>query len=161
MYRGLSAKVRRTVREGTADHPAWAADCPLNPAEPAEANPEKQTVRGDYADSPPGTRGPSARCCGLSETTSNQNSKPKQIETKGEQEHKEHPTNRRPTDRPGPPRGPSAPHGQSKKMLDLEGQLPQIIIGFPKWLKLWRKGFGDLKSITQGCLANHRESRIL
>jgi hypothetical protein len=55
-------------------------------------------------------------------------------------------------------------------MPDLEGQLPQIIIGFPKRLKLWRQGFGDLKSVTQGCYSpkifppnslNHRESRIL
>jgi hypothetical protein len=47
---------------------------------------------------------------------------------------------------------------------------PQIIIGFPKRLKLWRQGFGDLKSVTQGCYSpkilppnslNHRESRIL
>jgi hypothetical protein len=168
--RGPSANVQRTVREGTADRPAWAADCPLNPTEPPEANPEKRTVRGEHADCPPGTHGPSARYCGLSETTSNQNSKPKWIETKGEQEHEEHPTNRQPADRPQPPRGPSAPHGQSRKMLDLEGQLPQIIIGFPKRLKLWRQGFGDLKSITQGCYSpkilppnspNHRESRIL
>jgi hypothetical protein len=49
-------------------------------------------------------------------------------------------------------------------MPDLEGQLPQIIIGFPKRLKLWRQGFGDLKSVTQGCKIlppnslNHRES---
>jgi hypothetical protein len=37
-------------------------------------------------------------------------------------------------------------------------------------LKLWRQGFGDLKSVTQGCYSpkilplnslNHRESRIL
>jgi hypothetical protein len=38
-----------------------------------------------------------------------------------------------------------------QKQPDPESQLPQIIIGFPKRLKLWRKGFGDLKSVTQGC----------
>jgi hypothetical protein len=58
---GPSAKVPRTVRTGMADHPAWAADCPLKPTEPLEANPEKWTVRGEHADCPPGTRGLSAR----------------------------------------------------------------------------------------------------
>jgi hypothetical protein len=57
-----------------------------------------------------------------------------------------------------------------QKTHDPESQLSQIIIGFPKRLKLWRQGFGDLKSITQGCYIpkilpsnslNHRESRIL
>jgi hypothetical protein len=48
---------------------------------------------------------------------------------KGEQEHEEHPTNTRGADRP---RGTD----RAKKQLDLEGQLPQIIIGFPKRLKL-------------------------
>jgi hypothetical protein len=55
-------------------------------------------------------------------------------------------------------------------MPDPESQLPQIIIGFPKRLRLWRQGFGDLKSVTQGCYSpkilppnslKHRESRIL
>jgi hypothetical protein len=59
--RGLSANVPRTVRIGTADRPAWAADCPLKPTEPPVANPEKRTVRGVHADCPPGTRGLSAQ----------------------------------------------------------------------------------------------------
>jgi hypothetical protein len=59
--RGLSANVPRTVRTGTADHPAWAADCLLKPTEPPVANSEKRTVRGEHADCPPGTRGLSAR----------------------------------------------------------------------------------------------------
>jgi hypothetical protein len=54
--RGLSAKVPRTVRIGTADRPAWAADCLLKPIEPPVANHEKWTVRGEHADRPPGTR---------------------------------------------------------------------------------------------------------
>jgi hypothetical protein len=58
--RGLSAKVPRTVCTGTADRPAWAADCPLKLTEPPVANPEKRTVRGEHADCPPGTRGLSA-----------------------------------------------------------------------------------------------------
>jgi hypothetical protein len=58
--RGLSAKVPRTVRMGTMDHSAWAADCSLKPPEPPVANPEKRTVRREHADRPPGTRGLSA-----------------------------------------------------------------------------------------------------
>jgi hypothetical protein len=65
---GLSARATQTVRQGTtdcpqrlADRPAWAADCPLKPTEPPEANLEKRTVRGEHADCPPGTRGLSAR----------------------------------------------------------------------------------------------------
>jgi hypothetical protein len=53
-YRGLSAPVLRTVRPK-------ATDRPLNPTEPAVANPEKRTVRGEHADCPPGTRGLSAQ----------------------------------------------------------------------------------------------------
>jgi hypothetical protein len=55
--RRLSAEVPQTVHTGTADCPAWAADCPKKPTEPPVANPEKRTVRGEHADRPPGTRG--------------------------------------------------------------------------------------------------------
>jgi hypothetical protein len=120
--RGPSAKVPRTVRTGTAGHPAWAADCPLKPTEPREANPEKRTVRGSTrtvrqapADCPPDTRGPS-------ETSPNQNSKTQRIENEGEQEHEEHTTNSQVADRPPHARGLSAPCGQSRKLLDREGQ---------------------------------------
>jgi hypothetical protein len=58
--RGLSAKVPRTPRTGTANRPAWVADCLLKPIEPPVANSEKRTVRGEHADCPPGTRGLSA-----------------------------------------------------------------------------------------------------
>jgi hypothetical protein len=130
--RGPSANVPRTVRAGTADRPAWAADCLLKPTEPPEANPVKRTVRGEHADCLPGTRGPSASCCGPSETLSNKNSKTRRIETKCEQEHEEHGANTSGADRPPGGRGPSARRGQSRKTPDLESQLPQIIIGFPK-----------------------------
>jgi hypothetical protein len=113
--RGPSANVPRTVRTGTADCPAWAADYPLKPTEPPDANHEKRTVRGEHADCPLGTRGPSARCCGPSETSSNQNSKTRRIEMKDEQEHEEHLPNSCGADRPLGCRGPSARHGQSRK----------------------------------------------
>jgi hypothetical protein len=159
----------RTVRANPADCPALRREASVKAHRPNKSNPRKRTVRGEHADCPPRTRGPSARCCGPSETPSNQNSKSRRIKTKDEQEHEELPTNRTRADRPLTPGGPSAPSGQNREMPDLEGQLPQIIIGFPKWLKLWRQGFGELKSVTQGCYSpkilppnslNRRESRI-
>jgi hypothetical protein len=106
--RGPSAPTPRTVRP-------YAADRPIKQTEPPEAHREHgpsagstRTVRQEPADRPPNTRGPS-------ETSSNENSKPRQIETKGEQEHEEHETNTRGADRPPGRRGPSARHGQSRK----------------------------------------------
>jgi hypothetical protein len=110
---GPSDCLPRTVRTGTVDRPAWVANCPLNPTEPPVANPEKWTIRGKHADCPPGTRGPSARCCGLSKTTSNQISKSKRIEREDKQEHEEHAKNTMRADRPPDPRGPSARHEQN------------------------------------------------
>jgi hypothetical protein len=72
-----------------------------------------RTIRGEHADCPPGTRGPSARCYGLSKTTSNQSPKPKWIESKDKQEHEEHAKNIVLADRPLGPRGPSARHEQN------------------------------------------------
>jgi hypothetical protein len=119
---GLSARATRTVRQCTADclH-RYGGPSGLGRGLSVKANrttkskPEKRTVHGEHADRPLGTRGPSAHCCGLSETSSNQNSKPRRIETKGEQEHEEHPTNTCGADRPPGRRGPSARHGQSRK----------------------------------------------
>jgi hypothetical protein len=59
--RGPSGRVPRTVRTLAADCPARAADRPLKRTEPPVANLEKRTVRGEHADCPPGTRGPSTR----------------------------------------------------------------------------------------------------
>jgi hypothetical protein len=129
---GPSTNVPRTVRTGTADRPAWAADCPLKQTGPPVANPEKQTVRGEHANCPPGTRGLYRRCCGPSETSSNQSSKPKRIESEAEQEHEEHTTNSARADRLLPPRGLSALHGQTQKQPDLESQHLQSITGSPK-----------------------------
>jgi hypothetical protein len=145
---GPSGHEGRTVHTGHADRPAccrglsahtprtvwpYAADRPKKQTEPPETTPNNgpsagstRTVRQAPMDRPPGTRGPS-------ETCPNKNSKPRRIETKGEQEHEEHPKNRNDADCPPGPRGPSARCGQSRKLHDPEGQLPQIIIGFPKW----------------------------
>jgi hypothetical protein len=110
---GPSGRVPRTVRTLAADCPASAADRPLKRTEPLVANLEKRTVRGEHADCPPGTRGPSALCCGLSETSHNQNSKPQRIKSEAEQEHEEHGTNSHVADCPPPTRGLSSPCGQS------------------------------------------------
>jgi hypothetical protein len=67
-----------------------------------------RTVRQAPSDRPPSTRRPS-------QTSSNQNSKPRRIEMKGQKEHEEHLTNTRDADRPPGRRGLSARHGQSKK----------------------------------------------
>jgi hypothetical protein len=127
---GLSGQVGRTVRKGCADCPAGYHG--LSALLPRTVRPEPRTVRKRHqnhmrctannrpsagstrtirqapADRPPSTHGPS-------ETSSNQNSKPRRIETKGEQEHEEHLTNTRGADRPPGRRGPSARHGQSRK----------------------------------------------
>jgi hypothetical protein len=123
-YRGPSAPTLRTVRPYAADHS-------LNHTEPTEATHEPRTVRGKHADFPPGTRGPSALCCGPSETPSNQNSKSRQIEMKGEQEHEEHGTNPSGADRPPGPRGPSARCGQSRKRPTPKVNSPKSSSDFP------------------------------
>jgi hypothetical protein len=144
---GPSGQEGRTVRTGHADCPAccrglsahsprtvwpYTVDRPKKQTEPPEMTPNNgpsagstRTVRQAPADRPPGTRGPY-------ETSPNENSKPRRIETKGEQQHEEHGKNTLLANCPPSPRGLSAPHGQNRKQPDLEGQLPQIIIGFPK-----------------------------
>jgi hypothetical protein len=72
------------------------------------------------------------RSSGLSETYSNQSSKPKRIKSEAEQEHEEHAMNSQVADRPPHARGLSAPCGQNQKQLDLESQHLQSITGSPK-----------------------------
>jgi hypothetical protein len=62
----------------------------------------------------------------------NQNFKTQRIENESEQEHEEHTTNSHAADRPPHARELSAPCGQSRKLLDLEGQHFQSITGSPK-----------------------------
>jgi hypothetical protein len=61
-----------------------------------------------------------------------QKPKAKQIENKDQQEHDEHAKNTVPADCPPGTHGLSAPHVQRQKLLDPEGQLLQLITGFPK-----------------------------
>jgi hypothetical protein len=129
--RGLSGLLPRTVRANPADRPALAADRPLNHTEPTEATHEPRTVRGEHADCPPGTRGPSALCCGPSETPSNRKPKSRRIETKDEQEHEEHGTNPSGGDCPPGPRGPSARRGQSRKCPTPKVNSPKSSSDFP------------------------------
>jgi hypothetical protein len=121
--RGPSGLLPRTVCTHTANCPALRRGPSEKATRTSRDDPEYWIVRGEHADCPPGTHGPSARCCGLSETTSNQSSKPKRIESKDEQEHEEHAKNTVFADRPPGPRGPSARH---------ESQHSQSIIGSPK-----------------------------
>jgi hypothetical protein len=107
-YRGLSAPLLRTVRpepRTVRKRHQNHQRCTANNGPSAGST---RTVRQAPPDRPPSTRG-------LSETSSNQNSKPWRIETKGEQEHEEHLTNTRGADRPPGRRGPSARHRQSRK----------------------------------------------
>jgi hypothetical protein len=154
--RGLSAHTPRTVRPCTADRP-------LKRTEPPEPTRAKRTVREGQADRPLLKLGPSAN-----RLQRKPKATPDRNETK--QEHEEH---RDELERHGLSAWSSWTVRQvrtEQKTHDPESQLPQIIIRFPKRLKLWRQGFGDLKSITQGCYIpnilppnslNHRESRIL
>jgi hypothetical protein len=123
--RGLSAHTPRTVRPCAADRPKKQTEPPETTPNNGPSVGSTRTVRQAPADRPPGTRGPS-------KTSPNENSKPRRIKTKGEQEHEDHPMNRDGADCPPGPRGPSARCGQSRKLHEPEGQLPQIIIGFPK-----------------------------
>jgi hypothetical protein len=122
--RGLSAPLPRTVRPR-------AADCPLKQTEPPVANPEKRTVGGEHADRPPGTRGLSAP---LLRTVRNF----VQLKLKTKTDRKRSRARTRRTHDEHCSRGPSAtsglsvPHGQRQKLLDPEGQLPQLITRSPK-----------------------------
>jgi hypothetical protein len=162
-YRGLSARVRWTVRPGPRTVRKIQQNLQQRTPKNGLSAGSTRTVRQAPADCP-------CLCCGPSETSSNQNSKPKQIESEAEQEHEEHSTNTALVDRPPQPCGLFVPHGQRQKLLDPEGQLPQLITESPKWYKLLRQGFGDMISIKQGCYTpkplppnslNHRELRIL
>jgi hypothetical protein len=127
--RGQFGQVPRTVRKGHADRSAGGHGPSVKDNRTTRTDPRK-------TDRPRRPGGPSARVpdrpllsSDRPRTSCNENLKPNQIESKGTQEHDEHATNTQPADHPPPPRGPSAPHGQSRKLLDPEGQLSQSITG--------------------------------
>jgi hypothetical protein len=124
-YRGLSAPLPQTVRPEPRTVRKWQQNLQRRTSYNGPSAWSMRTVRQAPADCPPCTRGPS-------ETSPNQNSKTLRIESEAEQEHEEHTTNTHGADRPPGPRGPSARHGQSRKLLDPEGQLLHSITGSPK-----------------------------
>jgi hypothetical protein len=124
-YRGLSAPLSRTVRPEPRTVRKSNQNLQRRTANNGPSAGSTRTIRQAPADCPPSTRGPS-------ETSPNKNSKTPRIESEAEQEHEKHATNTPGVDRPPGPRGPSARHGQSKKLLDLEGQHLQSITRSPK-----------------------------
>jgi hypothetical protein len=123
--RGLSAHTPRTVRPYAADRPKKHTEPPETTPNSGPSTGSTRTVRQAPADRPP-----AAADCPKPCPTKTQSHYGSKDET--EQEHEEHGNNTLLVDRPPTPRGPSAPRGQNRKQPDLEGQLPQIIIGFPK-----------------------------
>jgi hypothetical protein len=123
-YRGLSAPLPRTVRPEPRTVRKRQQNLQRRTAYNGPSAGSTRTVRSAPVDCPPGTRGPS-------ETLPNQNLKPRRVENSDEQEHKEHAMNTHGADRPPGPRGLSARHGQSRKLLDPESQHSQSIIGSP------------------------------
>jgi hypothetical protein len=161
--RGQSGQVPRTVCKGHADRPAGGHGPSVKDNRTTRTDPRK-------TDRPRRSGGPSAWVSDRPLLKLGPSANQLQRKPKTKPDRKQRRARARQTRDEHATRGPSAAHGQSRKLLDLEGQLPQIIIEFPKQLKLWRQGFGDLKSVTQGCYSpkilppnslNHRESRIL
>jgi hypothetical protein len=140
--RGRFGLLPRTVRTHTRTIRPCATDRPKRQTEPPETTPNNgpsvgstRTVRQAPADRPPGTRGPS-------ETSPNENSKPRRIETKGEQEHEEHPMNRDGADCPPGPRGPSARCRKSRKRTTPKVNSPKSSSDFPTSRSYKDKGLG-------------------
>jgi hypothetical protein len=111
--RGPSGCVPWTVRTGTADRPAWAADCPLKPTEPPEENPEKWTVREEQANCPLGTRGLSVR-----HTRTVRNFSQPKLENTTDRKRSRSRTRRTRDEQPG--RGPSATRSRTVRALRTE-----------------------------------------
>jgi hypothetical protein len=166
--RNKALRLWRTVRLGGADRPAccrglsahtpWTvrpcvAVRPKKQTEPPETTPNigpsagsTRTVRQAPADGPHGTRGPS-------ETSPNENSKPRWIETKGEQEHEEHLTNRDDADCPPGPRGPSARCRPSRKHTNLKVNSPKSSSDFPNGRSYRYMGLGTWKASHKDAIA--------
>jgi hypothetical protein len=133
--RGLSAHTTQIVRPCTADRPKKQIEPPEMTPNNGPSAGSTRTVRQAPADRPPGTRGPS-------KTSPNENSKPRWIETNGEEEHEEHPTNRDGADCPPSPRGPSARCRQSRKRTTPKVNSPKSSSDFPNGRSYKDKGLG-------------------
>jgi hypothetical protein len=134
--RGQSGQVPRTVRKGHADRPAGGHGPSVKDNRTTRTDPRK-------TDRPCRLGGPSARVpdhplLKLGPSSNRQQRKPKtksdrkQRRARTRRTREEHATNSTCADCPPTPRGLSAPHGQSRKLLDPEGQLSQSITGSPK-----------------------------
>jgi hypothetical protein len=144
---GPSGQEGQTVRTGHVDRPACcrrlsaptprtvrprATDCPKKQTKPPETTSNNgpsagstRAVRQASADRPPAA----ADCPKpLPTKARNQNGS----KAKPSKNTKNTMTNCQVADRPPHARGPSAPCGQSRKLLDLEGQPLQSITGSPK-----------------------------
>jgi hypothetical protein len=136
---GLSGQVGRTVRKGHADSPARCRGQSARDADrPAGGHglsvKDNTTTRTDprMTDRPRRSGGPSARIpdrplLKLGPSANRLQRKPK---TKPDRKQRRARTRR--TREEHGAHGPSAPHGQSRKQLDPEGQLSQSITRSPK-----------------------------
>jgi hypothetical protein len=104
--RGLSAPTSRTVRPCAADYLKKQTEPPETTPNNRPSAGSTRTVRQAAADC-------RRRCCGPFETFPNENSKPRRIEDKGEEEHEALAKNTDVAHCPPPARGLSAPCGQS------------------------------------------------
>jgi hypothetical protein len=114
LSRGPSVKVNRTTRTDPRK-----TDRPRRPGEPSARATNRPLLK----------LGPSAN-----QLQRKPKAKPdrKQRCARTRRTREEHSTNSTRADRPPTPWGLSAPHGQSRKLLDPEGQLSQSITGSPK-----------------------------
>jgi hypothetical protein len=132
---GLSAHTPRTVRPCAADHPIMQTEPPVTTLNNVPSAGSTRTVRQAPAERPPGTRGPY-------KTSPNENSKPQRFETKGEQEHEEHPTNKDGADCLPGLRGPCARCRQSRKRMTPKVNSPKSSSDFPNGRSYRDKGLG-------------------
>jgi hypothetical protein len=134
--RGQSGQVPWTVRKGHADRPAGGhrpsvKDNRTNRTDPRKTD-RPRRPGGSSArvpDRPLLKLGPSANRLQQKPKTKSDR---KQRHARKRRTREEHTTTNTRADCPPTPRGLSAPHGQSRKLLDPEGQLSQSITGSPK-----------------------------
>jgi hypothetical protein len=126
---GLSSLLPQTVRTCTADCPALSRGLSIKANITSSSEPRK-------TDRPRGARGPSTRHPRTVRTSAADRLKLRPTKAQNQNGSKaklsKNTKNTAHADRPPPPRGLSAPHGQRQKLLDPEGQLPQFITGSPK-----------------------------